>query len=457
MSKIVVKFGGSNLKSKSDLGKILNVIEQYKQPVIIVVSAFYGITDFLASKINQCLEEGFEVDAIINNLRKKNEKIILENFEDIYLIRKTINRVDKVINELEKFLLGIHYIKEVPEFLEDQILSCGEKISSIILHSLLESKGIRSELIFPEELPLITDGEFRNATVDFKASEKKVREKLSGNHTYVIPGFYGVSPSGKITLLGRGGSDYSAASIAKCVQADFLDIWKDVNGFMTGDPKLVENPVRLDKITYAEAAELAYFGAKILHPRTVEPLMEAHIPIRLFNINGILNNTQPVSYVNSEEVVMDGVVKSVTYSDEFCIIKLRGPGVGIKSGILAKVTGGLGKEKINISSVITSQIAINILLHNKDRSRALYVIKNLALPAVNEIVTLDEISLIAVVGQGMLDNHGVAARIFSSIARQKINIKISSSGASQVVSYLVVDRENRTLAVREIHNEFFNK
>ncbi len=456
MSKIVVKFGGSNLKSKNDLGKILNVIEQYKQQVIIVVSAFYGITDFLASRINQCLEERFDVNEIINDLRKKNEKIILENFEDIYLIRKTINQVDEVIVELEKFFLGIHYIKEIPEFLEDQILSSGEKISSIILHSLLESKGIRSELIFPEELPLITDGEFRNATVDFKASEKKVREKLSGSHTYVIPGFYGVSPSGKITLLGRGGSDYSAASIAKCVQADFLDIWKDVDGFMTGDPKLVENPVRLDKITYTEAAELAYFGAKILHPRTVEPLMEAHIPIRLFNINGILDNTQPVSYVNSEEVVMDGVVKSVTYSDEFCIIKLRGPGVGIKPGILAKVTGGLGKEKINISSVITSQIAINILLHNKDRSRALSVIKNIELPAVNEIITLDDISLIAVVGQGMLDNHGVAARIFSAIARQKINIKISSSGASQGVSYLVVDRENRTLAVREIHNEFFS-
>ena len=456
MSKIVVKFGGSNLKSKNDLGKILNVIEQYKQQVIIVVSAFYGITDFLASRINQCLEERFDVNEIINDLRKKNEKIILENFEDIYLIRKTINQVDEVIVELEKFFLGIHYIKEIPEFLEDQILSSGEKISSIILHSLLESKGIRSELIFPEELPLITDGEFRNATVDFKASEKKVREKLSGSHTYVIPGFYGVSPSGKITLLGRGGSDYSAASIAKCVQADFLDIWKDVDGFMTGDPKLVENPVRLDKITYTEAAELAYFGAKILHPRTVEPLMEAHIPIRLFNINGILDNTQPVSYVNSEEVVMDGVVKSVTYSDEFCIIKLRGPGVGIKPGILAKVTGGLGKEKINISSVITSQIAINILLHNKDRSRALSVINNIELPAVNEIITLDDISLIAVVGQGMLDNHGVAARIFSAIARQKINIKISSSGASQVVSYLVVDRENRTLAVREIHNEFFS-
>lgn len=226
---------------------------------------------------------------------------------------------------------------------------------------------------------------------------------------------------------------------------------------MSGDPKLIDNPVRLERITYAEAAELAYFGAKILHPRTVEPLLEAHIPIRIFNINNPINRLQPISIINSEEVVKEGVVKSVTYSDEFCIVKLRGPAVGIKPGILAKVTGILHREKINISSVLTSQIAINIILQKRDMNRALELIKSLDLKAVNEILVLKNISLIAVVGQGMLDNYGIAARIFTSVAKQNINIKLSCSGASQVVSYLVVEKEHRDIAVREIHQEFFSK
>jgi len=455
MSKIVVKFGGSNLKTKRDLKKVLEVIESYEEPLVIVVSAFYGITDFLSSKISKSLETKEAIENIIDELKKRNRGIVGENITDLAYSKKALQKLDAIVGQLEKFLLGVHYIGEVPEFLEDQILSFGEKISSVLLHTLLESRGKEAELIFPEDLPLITDGEFGNASVDFDACELKIKTRLSGNKIYVIPGFYGVSPSGKTTLLGKGGSDYSAASIAKCINAGFLDIWKDVNGFMTADPKLVENPRRLEKITYAEAAELAYFGAKILHPRTVEPLMSAHIPIRIFNINGALDHTKPVSWVNSEEVVLDGVVKSVTYSDEFCIVKLKGPGVGLKPGVLANVAGKLSEEKININAVITSQIAINLLLHKKDKNVALHALKRLGLHTVTDIQALDEISVIAVVGQGMLDNHGIAARIFTAVARREINIKISSTGASQVVSYLVVDRENRDKAVREIHNEFF--
>ncbi len=455
MSKIVVKFGGSNLKTKSDLKKILKVVESYKKPLVIVVSAFYGITDFLSSKISGSLETKEAIENIVSEMKKHNREIVGENITDLAYAQKTLMELDGIVNQLEKFLLGVHYIGEVPEFLEDQILSFGEKISSILLHNLLESKGLKAELVFPEDLPLITDGEFGNASVDFEACELKIKSRLSGNKIYVIPGFYGVSPSGKTTLLGKGGSDYSAASIARCIEADYLDIWKDVNGFMTADPKLVEKPRRLDKITYAEAAELAYFGAKILHPRTVEPLMEAHIPVRIFNINGTLDHTKPVSWVNSEEVVLDGVVKSVTYSDEFCIVKLKGPGVGLKPGVLAKVAGKLSEKKININSVITSQIAINLLLHKKDKNAALQVLKKLGLHTVTDVQAIDDVSVIAIVGQGMLDNYGIAARIFTAAARVGINIKISSTGASQVVSYIVVDRENRNNAVREIHNEFF--
>jgi len=454
--KIVVKFGGSNLKTTDDPGRVIQVIQSYEQPVVIVVSAFYGITNFLSLKISEISEQGEEaVHKASYELKAQIQEIIQKNFDQPAFIKKAEDQTAILLKELEKNLLGIHYIGEIPMFLEDRILSFGEKISSFLLHQLLDSKGIRSELIFPEELPLITDGEFGNATIDFKACETRIKKKLSGSQTYIVPGFYGISDSGKITLLGRGGSDYSAASIARCIHADYLDIWKDVEGFMTADPKIVAHPKHLESLTYTEAAELAYFGAKILHPRTVEPLMDQHIPVRIFNIKAPIKNKKPVSFVNSEEVVLDGVVKSVTYNNEFCVLKLKGPGVGIKPGILARVTGALSKEKININSVITSQIAINILLNKQECSKALSVIKMLGLSAVNDVVTLEDIAVIAIIGQGMLDNYGVAARIFSAVARESINIHISSSGASQVVTYLVVNAEHRNKAVQIIHEEFF--
>ena len=167
--------------------------------------------------------------------------------------------------------MGIHYIGDIPDFIQDRILSYGEKLSSLLLTIILKYNGINADECLPEDMGLLTDGEFRNATIDFEGSIPNVEKALKEDKVYVVPGFYGISQEGKVTLLGRGGSDYSAAGIARCVRAESLDIWKDVNGYMTADPKMVDAPRRVRKLSYTEAAELSYFGAKILHPRTVEP------------------------------------------------------------------------------------------------------------------------------------------------------------------------------------------
>ncbi len=456
MAGIVVKFGGSNLKSSADLKKILQIVQSYQGKPVIVVSAFYGITDLLVESIKEATENPEGIDRVIEKIREKFSGVISMSFADTEIESEARDDVENLLNELKRHLLGVHYIGEIPDFLEDRILIYGEKITASLLNALINASGFRSELVAPEDIPLVTDGEYGNASVIYDACKEAVKKALSGNQIYVIPGFYGVSESGKPTIFGRGGSDYSAAVIARCTDAGFLDVWKDVDGFLSGDPKLIKNPVKLDKITYAEAAELAYFGAKILHPRTVEPLIDPHIPIRIFSILSAGKNPLPLSIINSEEFVRDGVVKSVTYSDEFCVIKLRGPGVGIKPGILAKVTSQLSASRINISSVITSQISINLVINKQDKDKAFRGIGGLKLNTVREILVLDDVSLIAVVGQGMLENHGVASRIFSSVAKNGINVHISCSGASQVVSYLIVDRADRNKAVRGIHQEFFN-
>jgi aspartate kinase/aspartokinase/homoserine dehydrogenase 1 len=455
MNKVVAKFGGSNLKKKEDIQKLVRVIKAYDRPVVIVVSAFYGITNHLIKALDEVKKEESCIETLITFLRNIKEEAILENFEDKEWQKSTLKAVEARIGELSRYLKGIHYIGEVPDFVEDVILSYGERLSSLVLTSILQSKGVDAEEALPEQMPLITDGEFGNGTVNYKKAAPLVKERLREDKIYVVPGFYGVSEEGKVTLLGRGGSDYSAAAIARCLEAESLDVWKDVDGFMSADPKLVANPKRITSLSYSEAAELSYFGAGILHPRTVEPLRKAGIPIHIGNIDAFDGKIDPRTIIYANGTVTEQVIKSVTHSDDFCILKLRGAGVGLKRGVLAKVTVALDRAGINIKSVITSQVVINLLLSANDLKRAYKTVERLKLSAITEIIATEQISTIAVVGEGLLDHPGVAGRLFMALAKKDINIQMIVSGASVVASYFMVARDDRDMAVEAIHQEFF--
>ena len=308
-------------------------------------------------------------------------------------------------------------------------------------------------MTLPEDLKLITDGEFSNATVDFVRSN--VKNNIPDNNVVVIPGYYGVSTEGKTTLLGRGGSDYAAAAIAFCLDAPSLDLWKDVKGFMSGDPKLVENPQVVEQLAYNEAAELAYFGAKILHPRTVEPLKVKNIPIHLFSINGKLDELKP-STIISDKTDDSKVVKSVTYTKSFGVLKLKGSALGIKPGVLADVTNLLHINDININSVLTSQIAINIILDKCDLETAKNLIEQLKIQVMEEIDSWSNVALVAVVGNEIMKNYGISSRIFSSLANEKINVKMNCTGASPIVSYFIVHEDDMDRTIKAVHGELFN-
>ncbi len=457
MPKIVVKFGGSNLRSNDEIHRIVKVVKNYNQPLIIVVSAFYGVTNFLVEALDKARhDEGIAVKTVqyLFDLKIGSLKHFIE---DELLRAETVYLIQDQLDELKNLLRGIALTGDASKALEDHVLSYGERLSSIFLNGILRSQGIESRSVLPETIGLITDGEFGNASADFHLSTVHVRESLNEELVYVVPGFYGVSQDNKTTLFGRGGSDYSAAAIARCVGASSLDIWKDVNGFLSSDPKLVDSPVLIEKLSYNEAAELAYFGAKILHPRTVEPLTDPHIPIRIFNIYGTLDVIKPLTVISREKFVQTGVVKSVTFSDDFGLLKLKGPGVGLKPGILAKVTTALHLAGINISSVLTSQISINILLAKKDLQNAYALVSAIELSAVGKLQIEDNISIVVAVGHGITDNYGIAARIFTALASEGINVLMSCSGASPIVSYYLVQTNDRTPAVKAIHREFFEK
>lgn len=455
MSKIVVKFGGSNLKKKEDIQRLVKIVKNYNQPIIIVVSAFYGVTNKLADLLSN-INKGNNTDKPFTSfLEKINKEFIETNFPDKEAGNRVMEEIRDRLKELEKLYTGLSFLGEVFQSVEDNIMSYGEKLSSLVLTRLLQSCGLSCKEVFPEDIPLLTDGEFGNGTINLKASCQAVKEKLGGDKTYIVPGFYGVSEKGKITLLGRGGTDYAAAAISHCIDARSLDIWKDVDGFKSADPKLVPAAKRLKKISYNEAAELAYFGARILHPRTVEPLIEKKITIRIFNVKETGKNPEPGTEITSADNIRTGIIKSVTYNEDFCILRLHGPGVGMKPGILAKITTRFDYAGVNIKSVLTSQTAINFLLSKNDLLKAHKITMKLGLVTVSEMQIIDDISVIATVGQGILEKHGLAAKIFGAVGKEGINVEMISVGASKVCSYFMVKSSDKIRAIRAIHREFF--
>jgi aspartokinase/homoserine dehydrogenase 1 len=458
--KVVVKFGGSNLKTKEDFGRVHQVITLYQdcqQPIVIVISALYGVTDILGNTIKKVKIDELAIADLKQNLIDLHHPIIHLFIKNSEYRQQVLDNFNERIEELGKYLQGIHCLGEIPDFVEDRVLSYGERFSSLVLTASLNFMNIPCIECLPEDLGLFTNGEFRNASVNFSLAEEAVKKCLSGNYTYVVPGFYGISPDSKVTLLGRGGSDYTAAAVARCIDAASIDLWKDVPGFMSADPKLVGNPIHIDKLTYNEAAELSYFGARIIHPRTFEPVMEKKIPVRLFDINNFSNTLEPVTTIREDGVIKEEIIKGVTFSDDFGVLKLHGAGVGIKPGIMARVTTKLNDEGINIKSIITSQTCINILLSVDDLGKGLQIVETNRLSAVEQISSLENISLIAVVGEGILERPGIAARVLGAVSNQNINVWTISAGASNVTIYFIIAQKDREKAIQAIHKEIFGE
>jgi len=453
MSRAVIKFGGSDLKSTNDVQRIIQILHTYNKPVAVVFSAFYGITDMLIKALEEAEKGLLDTDKLMATIAELKQGTINDNISNKEEALEAQSKTMVLIEELKEYLQAVSYVHDVPRPSRARILSYGERLSALCLSLIFKSNGLDAVMTLPEDLKLITDGEFSNATVDFVRSN--VKNNMPENKVVVIPGYYGVSTEGKTTLLGRGGSDYAAAAIAYCLDAPSLDLWKDVKGFMSGDPKLVDNPQVVKQLAYNEAAELSYFGAKILHPRTVEPLKIKDIPIHLYSINGNLEELKP-STIISQKTDDSKVVKSVTYTNSFGVLKLKGSGLGIRPGVLADVTNLLHINDININSVLTSQIAINIILNKCDLEKAKNLVEQLNVPVMEEIDTWSNIALVAVVGDTIMKNYGISSRIFSSLANEKINVKMNCTGASPIVNYFIVHEDDMNRTIKAVHRELFN-
>lgn len=442
MSNRIVRFGGSYIAYPDSVKSLLDYLQKEPAKTLVVVSAIPELLEW----IEQSLEHVFTVQPASGELSEKAASFFTERIDEV----PTAN-YRNLSEQLVNLLTGIALIGDYSSALKDQVVTFAEKLSVEILLPQLKRTGNELKAISPEELGLTATSDFGNATFVSVNTDFIISLPES---VYLVPGSYGITENGKVARTGKTAADYTAAFLTAQLDAEKLELWGLDLDFQKADPTIIQNPPLIDRLTYSEASELAYFDHYSFHPRTVEPLEDKHIPIQVLNT---LNNPGKVdTVINTETFVDDKIVKSVACSDDISLLKLDGPGVGLKPGILARVTTALNDAGINVKSVITSQISINFILEHKTGEKALKVIQKLGFTSVKEINLVKDVSLIGVIGHGMQTNYGVSAKIFTAVAQNKINVVLSGSGASDLVSYLVVQSTDKEKSVQAIYNMFFN-
>lgn len=448
MSNCIVRFGGNSLYKRSVLEAFASLLSRTADRTTVVVAAVPEIQNSLESGIDQLITKELSSEDIVEQVHQR----VIEILRILNHLEKN-DELSENLNNLQNLLKGIELTGDFSPSLKDLVISYSEKITAVLLHAFLQGKGIKSKLLLPEDIQLLVTEEFGNASVLLDESSH-LSQSLSDGIS-LIPGSYGTTNLGKIARLGKYSSDYSAAAIARIVGAASLELWEIDKEFRTSDVAYISESQIIERLTYAEASELSYFSGQSIHPRIVEPLIDQHIPIHVYRLAN--QDKELRTIINSESVVLPNVVKSVVHTEEIAVLKLNGPGVGFKPGILAKVTTAFHQAAINIRSVITSQVSINIILNKDEIDKARQICALLPLSSVNEIVIEDNVSLIAIIGHGMQQHHGVSAKLFTAVAQHKINVLLSGSGASDLVSYLIVDQKDTVKAITEIHQIFFNK
>jgi len=452
----VIKIGGGCLNGKKTIARIIDLIAQRGRGDIFVVSALNGITDFLIASMDAALEDEANIAKIISRLKARHDLVARHLIRRPKEAKGFSQDLAKTLSKLERLYYGLNFTGKISPRLRDAIVSFGERFSAQLLTAILSSRGIPTSYHMPQQIGMLTDGKFGDATANIPATARNFKTNLApvlgSKKILLIPGFFGVSKNGDITTFGRGGSDYSAAVVAAAMKAEILEIWKDVDGFMSADPKLVPCTELIPILSYEEASELAYFGARILHPRCVEPVRTRKLNITIKNT---LNPDVKGSLITARSPRLKTVIKSVAHDCNIGILKVHAAGVGDRPGILAEVATCITNNGINIKAVVTSQTCISLLLAGEDLTPGAAALKTLKPKPFRRLEPVEDIALICIVGEGLLRQKGIAANCFAAVAEAGVNVEMISFGPSRAALYFLTKKSNLKKAVNAIHGRFF--
>lgn len=460
--KLVMKFGGTSLANPARIRNAARIVQQFSDSnqIVVVASAIGDITDRLLEIGDDAVKgKSRKADSLTASIRTFHSKIA-KSIDGKSDKRRLRSEVDLLNSELQKTVDGIRHLREMTPRTRDYLLSFGERYSTQILASAIRGLGLRSRSFTGGEAGLTTDDNFGEAKPLIEMSYHQLRRRLepliAKKEIAVVTGFIAASSEGDITTLGRGGSDYTASLIGAALGADEIWIWTDVDGLMTADPRIVKNARLLSQVSFGEALELSYFGAKMMHPLALQPAAKNKIPARIRNSKKPNGDGTLISARESDN--HGRVVKAVSIIRDVGIVTVAGAAMIGAPGVAAKVFQTLGSHSINVIMISqgSSEATISTVVAKKDVDRAVRALQ-LALLGQGQVERIShekDDCIVAVVGSGMKGTPGVAARVFSAVAEKKVNIRMVAQGSSEYNVSFVVAETDGPEAVKAIHEEF---
>jgi len=459
----VLKFGGSSLADGKSIDAVTAIVADAaaRGRIAVVLSAMKGVTDLLISAARKA-EEGSE------GSREALERLRAQHLAAVRFLfsapdqAAVITPLTIMLNDLEEILHGVELVRECSARTMDLVMSFGEQLSCALAAAHMRRKGLDAVLVDAREI-ILTDDRFGSAGVDFEASYPRIAARLAAiPGIAVIPGFIGATAKGVTTTLGRNGSDYTASIIGAGAAAELIDIWTDVDGVLSADPRLVPEAFVVPEISYEEAMELSYFGAKVLHPYTMIPAVEKNIPIRIKNS---LNPSAPGTVIGGPEHLKGSrtghPITGIASIEGISLVNIEGGGMIGIPGIAARIFSALAREGINIIMIsqASSEHTICLVFRTEEARRALTALERelameLATRRIQDFELVEDLLIVSVIGENMRGTPGIAGRLFTALGKAGVNILVIAQGSSERNISIVIEQKSHALALRTIHDAF---
>ena len=446
---IVMKFGGTSVGSAERIAGVAEIVrERLARGPIVVVSAFSRVTDALiqGARLAEAGDAGHA--AVGAELRERHQATVRELIGDAATRTRLLAHVDAILAELRTLYTGVHALGELTPRSLDAISAIGERLSFEIVAAALLERGVPARAIDAREL-ILTDESFSRAQPQLDAITARAAALVpvvEQGSVPVLGGFIGSTAKGVTTTLGRGGSDWTASLVGGALAVEEIQIWTDVDGMMTVDPRLVPSARVIPWVSFDEAAELAYFGAKVLHPATIKPAIERGIPVVILNT---LNPGAAGTRITADAPATLGEPRAIAAKQGITLLTIAQPRMLMAHGFLARVFAVFEKHRTSVDLIATSEVSVSLTV---DDVSSLAPIRS-ELLALGEVEVRQQMAIVSVVGRGFTRRSGLAARIFSALA--DVNVVMISFGASDVNVSFVVAEADAERAVKSLHRGFF--
>jgi aspartokinase/homoserine dehydrogenase 1 len=457
----VLKFGGSSVANAENISSVIAIVQEAlkRDKIIVVLSALGGTTDALLEAALFASRADLSYKEKLHEIEHRH----LSTVKDLIPLDKqssVLSMVKKRCNEIEDICNGVFLLRELSPRTKDSIVCYGELLSSQIFSAKLKTLGIKNNWKDAREL-ITTSSEFGNATVDFTITNENIRDFISAvdSEICVIPGFIGSDKNGNTTTLGRGGSDYTAAIIAAALHVSLVEIWTDVSGMMSADPRLVSNAKIIQQISYQEAMELSHFGAKVIYPPTIQPVMNLGIPVCIKNT---FSPTDAGTWIHNDIDKNGNSIRGISSINKLALLSLEGSGMVGIPGFSKRLFEALSNEKINVILITQSSsehsICVGIEEVNADKAKEVIDAAfsyEIEIKKVEPLVVEKDLAIIALVGDNMKNHTGVSGKMFGVLGRNGVNIRAIAQGSSERNISAVIATPDVKKAINVLHEEFF--